>query len=293
MLSEVDLRYFKKEEDVEAGKSARGTFELTDLEIIQQVVPVAPEPEPAEADFGFMSLRGIKKGGSVVMSEASVVRKPANSNNRDAEEWQRTPRQLLDAHCRLARKRKLVFRHKGLLSKEERKNQVEFQCEVIIRDGMKREGKDIAFMGRPQGSRVHAEHDACLVPLRLYDRRKPYDRKLVEPWKTRWLELLDEPEPVPTMTTWEEQRRPAAKPKPKLNGRDRSVTAQSVREPTTRAVLQHDDPNHLGLWWNALPEHRNGPNHLGFVCPAGVPARGRQRGRPEAHRRRAAAVLHG
>ena len=26
--------------------------------------------------------------------------------------------------------------------------------------------------------------------------------------------------------------------------------------PTTRTILQQDGPNHLGLWYNALPEHK-------------------------------------
>ena len=29
-----------------------------------------------------------------------------------------------------------------------------------------------------------------------------------------------------------------------------------VRAPTTWTVLQHDGPDHLGLWHNALPEHQ-------------------------------------
>ena len=37
----------------------------------------------------------------------------------------------------------------------------------------------------------------------------------------------------------------------------------SVRDPTTLTILQHDDPNHLGLWCNVAPCAPNGPNHLG------------------------------
>ena len=29
-----------------------------------------------------------------------------------------------------------------------------------------------------------------------------------------------------------------------------------VRDPTTWTVLQHDGPNHLGLWYNVLPEQQ-------------------------------------
>ena len=41
-----------------------------------------------------------------------------------------------------------------------------------------------------------------------------------------------------------------------------------VRDPTTRTILQQDGPNHLGLWYNALPEHKIGPYHLGIVLRA-------------------------
>ena len=39
-----------------------------------------------------------------------------------------------------------------------------------------------------------------------------------------------------------------------------------VRDPTTWTILQKDGPNHLGLMYNALPGHKNGPDHLGFCA---------------------------
>ena len=33
---------------------------------------------------------------------------------------------------------------------------------------------------------------------------------------------------------------------------------------TTWTFLQHDGPNHLGLWYNAAPWASSGPNHLGM-----------------------------
>lgn len=215
VLSDESLTYYKKEEDVKAGKSARGTFNLADLQVIDHIVPVAAEPEAPEADLSFMSLKGLKKGQTMVLSDA-----PSLPAERDKEEWQRTPKQLLEAHCRFQRKSKAVFRHKKL-SKEERKNQTEFQCDVIFRDSKGRKDKDLAFKGLPQDSKLGAEHDAALVSLRLYEPTMPHERKLPEPYKTRWLELLDGPEPVPVPAHKIEVAAPAAP------SRDRTVNVQS------------------------------------------------------------------
>jgi hypothetical protein len=215
VLGDESLTYFKKEDDAKAGKSARGTFKLADLQIMEQIVPVADEPAAQEADLSFMSLKTLKKGQTMVLSDAATL--PAE---RDAEEWQRTPKQLLEAHCRFQRKSKAVFRHKKV-SKEERKTQTEFQCDVIFRDPKGRFDKDLAFIGLPQASKLAAEHEAALVTLRLYEPTMPHERKLPEPYKTRWLELLDGPEPVPVPAHKVEVVAPVAP------SRDRSVNAQS------------------------------------------------------------------
>ena len=39
-----------------------------------------------------------------------------------------------------------------------------------------------------------------------------------------------------------------------------------VRDPTTWTILQQDGPNHLGLLYNALPEHQIALNHLGLCA---------------------------
>ena len=44
------------------------------------------------------------------------------------------------------------------------------------------------------------------------------------------------------------------------------LTSTAVRDPTTWTILQQYGPNHLGLWYNALPEHKNGPSHLGLCA---------------------------
>ena len=59
--------------------------------------------------------------------------------------------------------------------------------------------------------------------------------------------------------------------------------------PTTWTILQHDGPNHLGLWCNALPRASNGPNHLGFgalqtLSPARSGGRTRPAGSPSRRR---------
>ena len=37
--------------------------------------------------------------------------------------------------------------------------------------------------------------------------------------------------------------------------------------PTTWTILRQDGPNNLGLWYNAIPGHENGPNQLGLCVP--------------------------
>ena len=37
---------------------------------------------------------------------------------------------------------------------------------------------------------------------------------------------------------------------------------------TTWTILQNDDPNHLGLWYNALPEHQTALIASGCACPS-------------------------
>ena len=215
VLTDEALSYYKKEEDAKAGKAARGTFRLADLQIIDHVVPLVEESPEPEADLSFMSLKGLKKGQTMVLSDAATP--PAE---RDKEEWQRTPKQLLEAHCRFHRKSKAVYRHKSV-SKEERKNQTEFQCDVIFRDSKGRKDKDLAFKGSPQDSKLGAEHDAALVTLRLYEPTMPHERKLPEPYRTRWPELLDGPDPAPV---------PAHKAEvaaPTIPSRDRTVNVQS------------------------------------------------------------------
>ena len=215
VLDGESLSYYKKEEDVKAGKSARGTFKLADLQIMEHIVPIAEEPPEREADLSFMSLKGLKKGQTMVLSDANTL--PAE---RDKEEWQRTPKQLLEAHCRFHKKSKAVYRHKKV-SKEERIDQTEFQCDVIFRDSKGRKDKDIAFNGLPQDSKLGAEHDAALVSLRLYEPTMPHERKLPEPYKKRWLELLDGPDPVPVRANKVDSPAPAAP------SRDRTVNVQS------------------------------------------------------------------
>lgn len=217
VLSEETLAYFKKEEDVKAGKDARGTFALKDLQILQQVVPVGPEPVAQEQDLNFMALKGLKKGQTINMGDVPVFKSDAD---RGAEEWQRTPKQLLEAHCKFQRKVKPIFRHKKV-TKEERETQTEFQCDIIFRDAKGRQAFDIAFKGNPRESKLAAEHDAALVPLRLFEPTIPHERKLPDPWKELWLELIAGPDPVAV---------PAHEVKaeePKAPSRDRSVNAQS------------------------------------------------------------------
>ena len=60
--------------------------------------------------------------------------------------------------------------------------------------------------------------------------------------------------------------------------------AGRCRHPTTWTILQHDGPDHLGLWYNALPEH-----HMALItsgCAPAAPASSRPRG-PEIAKRSA------
>ena len=36
--------------------------------------------------------------------------------------------------------------------------------------------------------------------------------------------------------------------------------------PTTRTILRHNGPNHLGLWYRVLPSASNGPDHHGLCA---------------------------
>jgi hypothetical protein len=92
---------------------------------------------------------------------------------------------------------------------------------VIFRDSKGRKDKDRAYNGLPQDSKLGAEHDAALVTLRLYEPTMPHERKLPEPYKTRWLELLDGPDPVPVPAHKAEVAAPTAP------SRDRTVNVQS------------------------------------------------------------------
>ena len=48
----------------------------------------------------------------------------------------------------------------------------------------------------------------------------------------------------------------------------KSSVAASVRDPTTRTILQHDGPNHLGLRCNAALCASNGSDRLGCAQQA-------------------------
>ena len=45
-------------------------------------------------------------------------------------------------------------------------------------------------------------------------------------------------------------------------------TLRSVRDPTTWNIIQQDGPNHLGLWYNVLPQHQ-----LALITSGCVPFR--------------------
>ena len=52
--------------------------------------------------------------------------------------------------------------------------------------------------------------------------------------------------------------------------RDMLSLELTVRDPTTWTILQHDGPNHLGLWCNAAPCASNGSNRLGLRATGGA-----------------------
>ena len=64
----------------------------------------------------------------------------------------------------------------------------------------------------------------------------------------------------PAATTGEDLggARPADRRVQALRARARALRQrpEQVRDPTTWTILQHDGPDHLALWYNALPKHQ-------------------------------------
>ena len=244
------LEYFKTPEDVAKGKDARGRYPLKDAQVLPReevqtfTKPAQVEPQGprlgAAPEFSTLALKGLKKGQSISLGSDESA--SGFGTGGAVKEWQRLPKTLLEAHCRQKRRHKPVYNNtkdyfKYLLPLQGKRAEGAeidaakdgtatadgsvhcglYGCKLVLPDKQK-STRDLVFYARPQKTQTLANNDAALVALITLESNIPHEKRLPEPFKTSWVELLKTGPPPPPAPPKEEAV---------SSGRDRSVTKKS------------------------------------------------------------------
>lgn len=141
------------------------------------------------------------------------------------KEWQRTPFHLLQEYCHAKKKRKPVY-HKVDAP------EFHFRMRCILKDD-KNPKKDLNFCPEQHFKTMDdAKHHAALLALHFLEPARPHERKLPDPYRQIWLQLLSTSSAVAD----------------KNNSSDPKKSKKKSKKKSTKPKVQEEDSGGLNFW---------------------------------------------